>query len=103
VNVKLPVGFGEENVDLIKQILLSVAECKSQVLPEPPPQVEFEGILDANFQFALVVWVAEPTMIMEVASELRFAIANALAQRGIQFPTPQMVIYRLPHDVRKAS
>jgi len=102
LNVKVPVGFSE-NVDLIKQILLSVAERNNQVLSEPPPHVEFEGILDAHFQFALVVWVAEPTMIKEVASELRFAIANALAQRGIQFPTPQMVIHRLPHDVRKAS
>jgi small-conductance mechanosensitive channel len=102
LNVKLPVGF-VENIDLIKQILLSVAEGNSQVLSEPPPQVALEGILDAHFQFALVVWVAEPTMIKEVASELRFAIANALVQRGIQFPTPQMVIHRLPHDVRKAS
>ena len=102
LNVKVPVGFSE-NVDLIKQILLSVAERNNQVLSEPRPHIEFVGILDAHFQFALVVWVAEPTMIKEVASELRFAIANGLAQRGVQFPTPQMVIHRLPHDVRKAS
>ena len=84
--MQLPVGFGE-NVDLIKEILLSVARCHRQVLAEPPPQVAFEGILDSHFQFALIVWVDEPIMTKGVASDLRFAIAHAFAQRGIQFPT----------------
>lgn len=102
LNVKVPVGFGE-NVNLVKEVLSSVAEGNSQVLAQPPPQVAFEGILDSHFQFALVVWVAEPALIKGVASELRFAIANALAQRRIQFPAPEIKLHRPPHEERKAS
>jgi len=86
LNIQLPVGFGE-NVDRIKEILIGVAGNHSQVLAQPPPQVTFEGIMDSHFQFALIVWVGEPSIARGVASELRFAIARAFAQRGIRFPT----------------
>jgi small-conductance mechanosensitive channel len=86
LNIQLPVGFGE-NVDRIKEILIGVAENHSQVLAQPPPQVAFEGIMDSHFQFALILWVGEPSISMGVASELRFAIARAFVQRGIRFPT----------------
>ena len=86
LNIQLPVGFGE-NVDRIKEILIGVAENHSQVLAQPPPQVTFEGIMESHFQFALIVWVGEPSISRGVASELRFAIARAFAQRGIRFPT----------------
>jgi potassium efflux system protein len=100
LNVQLPIGFGE-NVDLIKEILSSVAGCHRQVLAEPPPQVAFEGILDSHFQFALIVWVDEPVMTKGVASELRFAIAHAFAQRGIQFPTTAIELHRPARQFRK--
>jgi len=86
LNIQLPVGFGE-NVDRIKEILIGVAGNHSQVLAQPPPQVTFEGIMESHFQFALIVWVGEPSIAMGVASELRFAIARAFVQRGIRFPT----------------
>src|SRR6516162_169672 len=86
LNIQLPVGFGQ-NVDRIKEILIGVAGNHSQVLAQPPPQVTFEGIMDSHFQFALIVWVGEPSIAMGVASELRFAIARAFVQRGIRFPT----------------
>src|SRR5215471_4525873 len=100
LNVQLPVGFGE-NVDLIQEILSSVARCHRQVLAEPPPQVAFEGILDSHFQFALIVWVDEPIMTKGVASDLRFAIAHAFAQRGIQFPTHAFELRRPGRQFRK--
>src|SRR5262245_38775541 len=95
LNVQLPVSFGE-NVDLIKEILSNVAVCHSQVLAEPPPQVSFDG-MDSHFQFGLVVWVEEPVMSKGVASELRFAIAHAFAQRGIRFPMTAIEVHRSPH------
>src|SRR5215467_11540148 len=73
LNVQLPVSFGED-VDLIKEILSSVAHSHKHVLAEPPPRVALEEILDSHFRFALVVWVDEPVIAKSVASELRFAI-----------------------------
>jgi small-conductance mechanosensitive channel len=86
LHVQLSVGFGE-NVDLIKEILMGVAGSHSQVLAQPPPCVSFEGIMDSHLQLALIVWVDEPVTARRIASELRFAIARAFAQRGIRFPS----------------
>jgi small-conductance mechanosensitive channel len=97
LDVLLPVGFGE-NVDTIKEILLSVARCHRHVLAKPPMHVSFEGILDSHFQFELSVWVDDPVLTRGVGSDLRFAIAQAFAQRGIQFPTPSIRLDRSPHD-----
>ena len=93
LNVQVPVGSGQ-NADLIKEILLSVAEGHKQVLTEPPPQVALEEILNSHFQFALIVWLADPVIALRVASELRFAVAKAFAERGIQFPTTTIRLQR---------
>jgi small-conductance mechanosensitive channel len=93
LNVQVPVGFGED-VELIKEILSSVARSHKHVLAEPSPQIAFEEILDSHFRFALVVWVDEPIMTLRVASELRFDIAHAFAQRGIRFPRTTIEVQR---------
>src|SRR5262249_42022781 len=95
LSVELPVGFGED-VDFIKKILSSIARSHKHVLAEPPLQVSFEEILDSHFRFALVVWVDEPVMAIGVASELRFAITQAFAQHGIQFPTTTTIKLQSP-------
>jgi potassium efflux system protein len=93
LNVQLPVGFGED-VDLIKEILSSVAHSHKHILAEPPPQVAIEEILDSHFRFAVIVWVDEPVIAIGVASELRFAISRAFAQRGIRFPRTTLELQR---------
>src|SRR5262249_50259438 len=69
LNVQFPVSFGED-VDVIKEILSSIARAHSQVLAEPPPEVRLEEIVGTNFTFGLIVWVHEPVMTLRVASEL---------------------------------
>jgi potassium efflux system protein len=91
--VQLPVSFGED-VDVIKEVLSSVARSHTQVLAEPPPQIAIEEILDSHFRFALIVWVDEPVTGKAVASELRFAISRAFAQRGIRFPRTTIELQR---------
>jgi potassium efflux system protein len=89
LHVKVPVGF-RESVDHVRETLLGVADSQDQILSDPAPMVRFEEILDTHFHFTLIVWVKEPVTTMRVASKLRFAIAHAFAQRGIQFPTPEL-------------
>jgi small-conductance mechanosensitive channel len=93
LHVQVAVGFGED-VLLIKEILSSVAGSHKHVLAEPPPLIAFEEILESHFRFALIVWVDEPVMAREVASELRFDIAHAFAQRGIQSPRTTIELHR---------
>ena len=99
LNVQVPVGSGQ-NTDRIKEILLSVVEGHKEVLTEPPPQVALEQILDSHFQFALIAWVAEPVIALRVASELRFAIVQAFAEHGIQFPERTIKLQR-PRDSKQ--
>jgi potassium-dependent mechanosensitive channel len=89
LHVRVPVSF-HESVDHVRETLLSVADSQDHILSNPAPMVRFEDILDTHFHFTLIVWVKEPVTTMRVASTLRFAIAHAFAQRGIQFPTPEL-------------
>jgi small-conductance mechanosensitive channel len=93
LNVQIPVGFGED-VDIIKEILSTVAHSHNHVLAEPPPRVGIEEIMDSHFRFALIVWVDEPVMAIRVASDLRFAVAQAFANRGIPFPRTTIELQR---------
>ena len=97
LHVTVPVGF-RESVDHVRETLLGVAEGQDQILSEPPPMVRFEDILDTHFRFTLIVWVKEPVTTMRVASNLRFAIAHAFTQRGIEFPTPELELRRSSTD-----
>lgn len=97
LHVTIPVGF-RESVDHVRETLLGVAESHGQILSEPPPMVRLEEIQDTHFKFTLIVWVKEPVTTMRVASSLRFAIAHAFAQRGIEFPTPELELRRSATD-----
>lgn len=101
LNVELPVGF-REDIDLVTETLLSVAESHHQVLSEPAPMARFAAILDSHFQFELIVWIGEPIMVRRVASDLRFAIAKAFARRDIQFPTPELELHTPSRDGKEA-
>jgi potassium-dependent mechanosensitive channel len=92
LDVQVPVSV-HEDVDVVKEILLSVARSHSRVMTEPPPIARFEAILDTHFQFALIVWVEQADSTARVASELRYAIARAFAQRGVHLPTPELVLH----------
>ncbi len=96
LNVEIPVSL-REDVDLVEEILASVAGSHPRVLSEPAPMVRFEAILESHFQFTLIVWVKEAPTTLRVASQLRFAIARAFARRGIQFPTPELRLLERPH------
>lgn len=97
VFVEVPVATGED-VDLVDETLAGVARRHPQVLSEPPPLVRFDAILASHFKFTMVVWVDEPPQTLQVASELRFAIAHAFAREGLQFPKPEMIFQAHPRE-----
>jgi small-conductance mechanosensitive channel len=87
LQVEVPVSLSE-NVDAVKEVLTSVAGEHPQVLREPPSMVRFDAIATSHFHFLLIVWVDDPQKALRVTSELRFAIARAFTEHGIEFPTP---------------
>ena len=92
LRVEVPVSL-QEDVEHVAKTLASTASGHPQVLSEPPPMTRLAAITDLHFQFALIVWVADPPSTMRVASELRFAIAQEFARCGIRFPTPELLLH----------
>jgi small-conductance mechanosensitive channel len=89
--VEVPVALSAD-VDTVRGILTDVALAHPEVLPAPPPAVRLDAILASHFKLALVVWVDEPPKVLRIASELRFAVARAFAEHGIQFPSPEILL-----------
>jgi small-conductance mechanosensitive channel len=103
LQVMVPVSLSED-ANAVGEVLSGVAHTHAEVLSEPPSIVRLEAILESHFQFALVVWVDEPSKTVRVASELRFAIAQAFERHGIQFPTPELFVHtRRPQSAMESA
>jgi len=85
LRVEIPADVGE-SADEAGAAIVNAAENHPEVLAEPAPAVHLSAIEHTGFRFALIVWVAEPTTALRVASELRFAVSRLFAERGIRFP-----------------
>jgi small-conductance mechanosensitive channel len=91
LRVEVPASLSED-VDTVRGVLADVARAHPEVLPEPPPDVRLEAILQSHFQFAVIVWVSEPPKTLRIGSELRFSVAQAFAEHGIKFPSPEILV-----------
>jgi small-conductance mechanosensitive channel len=85
VRVKVPADVGE-SADEAGAAIESAAAHHPEVLSDPAPVVQLAAIEQWGFRFVLVAWVADPVVVRRVASELRFAVSRAFAERGIRFP-----------------
>ncbi len=88
--VLIPVGVGyNSDTKAVRDILLAVAERHNLVQEKPEPAVHFMGFGDSSLDFRLAVWVDDPLLMLSVASDLRYMILKALAERDIEIPFPQ--------------
>ncbi|HVY36786.1 MAG TPA: mechanosensitive ion channel domain-containing protein [Polyangia bacterium] len=101
VRVEIPID-ARQALDEAREALLDVAARHAEVLADPPPVVRLDGIEQWGFRLLLIAWVADAVVARRVASELRFATADAFAASGIRFPTPSLTL-TLPADPRTDS
>ena len=73
----------------VKEILLGIAADHESVLQTPKPDVWFRAMGESSIDFALLVWIREPSRTNAVRSELTFAIFKALGEAKIEIPFPQ--------------
>ena len=76
--------------ELVRHVLLAAAAGHADVLPEPPPQVEFVEAGPATLKFQLQVWSTEHLKTAgTLKSDLNFDVWRQLAEAGVTIPAVQ--------------
>ncbi len=100
VRVSVQVAY-DSDIDLVRRVLLEVANSHSQVMTEPEPRVRFREFQDSGLRFELLTWVAEPVLRGRVLDALNSAVFQRFQAEGICFPYPSRDIYL--HQVNEAN
>jgi len=90
--LEIGVAYGSD-VELIKKLLLEIAEKNKDVLASPKPFVRFTDFADSSLNFQLIFWTNNIFGMENVKSELRFAIDKAFRDNNITIPFPQRTIW----------
>jgi small-conductance mechanosensitive channel len=93
-SVSVGVDYGA-SPERVSEVLLAVALGHSSIVADPPPRVLFEDFGSETMGFKLQYWIdyGKGADGSQIASELRFRMADALAAAGISIPLPQRVVY----------
>lgn len=100
VRFKLPisVAYGSD-ADLVKQVLLDVAENNPYILDKPSPFIRFNAFGESSLDFVLFFFSKNYLVIEDIQSDLRFEINKAFLEKGISIPFPHRhVIIHKPED-----
>ena len=93
-SIRIGVAYGSPGRE-VARLLAVCANQHAAVLQQPPPRVIFEDFGDSALIFNLYFWLnlTADTNTLQVMSELRFLIDEALADAGIVIAFPQQDIH----------
>jgi small-conductance mechanosensitive channel len=91
VRFNFPVGVAyKEDPQVIRKLLIEVANDEEGVLKNPPPDVLFDAFGDSSLNFVLRVWTSEYTdKPIALKSRLYYSIFEKFKQHHIEIPFPQ--------------
>ncbi len=91
VRFNFPVGVSyNADPELVRSLLMDVANAHPGVLKEPEPQVLLEEFGDSALNFLLRIWTKEYTVRPKnLQSELNYAIFAKFKTHNIEIPFPQ--------------
>lgn len=91
VDLTISVDYGSD-VELVKRLLLDIAERHPQVLKEPAPLSRMVKMNDSSIDFVLRVWTLAGDY-WPVTFDLNEQTYEALVAQGLNIPFPQMTIH----------
>lgn len=91
LDLTLGVGY-RENVNQVRDILMSVAESNLFCLDEPKPTFWFEGYGDSAILLRFSAWFATPNY-WEGTNRLQQQVFEALTAHGIEIPFPHRTLF----------
>lgn len=86
--VYINVAYGSD-VELVKKLLIQIANNTRGILKNPKPSVYFDQFGDSSLQFKLVFSIKDSFQVVEPKSELHFEIDRLFRQHKISIPFPQ--------------
>ncbi len=89
--INIGVAYGSD-IELVRELLLKVANEHPKVLKEPEPIVWFMDFGDSALIFRLLVHFADLSDRYSSLTEMRFTIDKLFAEHGITIPFPQRTI-----------
>jgi small-conductance mechanosensitive channel len=100
VRFDIPIGVAYgTNAQLVKEILLEVAEQNPYILDKPAPFIRFNAFGESSLDFILFFFSKNYLVIEDIRSDLRFEINKAFLENNISIPFPHRhVIVHNPED-----
>jgi len=94
ITMKVGVAYGSD-VQKVYDILDGIAKSHEQILQQAPykHKVLFREFGDSSLDFELRVMIKDIKQILDVHSELNFAIERSLREAGITIPFPQRDVH----------
>lgn len=92
IRIKVGVAYGSD-VDLVRGLLLQVAQQEAQVCPEPEPRVRFRSFGNSSLDFELLCWIEEPSLRGRVIDALLTTIYKRFMHEGIEIPYNKQDVY----------
>ncbi len=95
-NIEVGVAYGSD-VQLVKKLLLQVAEEHPKIMKLPEPLVLFTDFGNSALQFKLIFTMNESFQSMIPKSDLRFRINELFNEHNISIPFPQRDVHIYEH------
>lgn len=91
-SVNVGVAYGSD-LELVKKILIDVANSHPEVLKHPEPLVLFTNFGDSSLDFKLVITLDNSFEAVMPKSEIRFEIDKRFKENNIEIPFPQRDVH----------
>ena len=110
LQISVGVSYGSD-VELVKKVLLEVAEAHPEVIKEPDPTMEgvtapfvrFVNFGESALEFQLLVWLPDCFQRFDIASDLHFMIWEKFKEYDIKIPFPQRDVHFYPTETAQKS
>jgi potassium efflux system protein len=95
--VDVGVAYGSD-IQLVRKLLLQIAEEMPEVLGDPAPWVDFMDFGNSALIFRIRFWISSPDHWLTAPTQFRFRIDEEFRKHGIEIAFPQQDIH-----IRSAS
>jgi small conductance mechanosensitive channel len=102
LRLDIPVTVGvNENLAAVRRILLDTVAADERFMAEPAPRVVVQALNDYNVAMELQAWIYDERSHVDIRSELRERVFDALNQAGVEMPFETIQLKPIQEDMDK--